>query len=347
MDEREKPKSGCRSGCLWCLVLAGGLAYGGHWLWKNRRDDVLKWKDKAVAWCLELLQNTGDGGGSNAAPPPVRAFQWVENDAPQHPRFASLPAPENLSLRNNGAEWWKKGENWTRTKMEDYDQLTEADKELILSWDERKPEMARMIGTVRERLVRIASAPAYAYDRKGFEWVQEDVEVLAHCLDIGDPLRLADRLPAMQSHVRAFMSSVRWRVGISHPTAPHVHSGAKENSWEPDDGYVFTSSSDNNLSVIYRGHAYRCGRCNGSGTVAEMIRCPKCQGKGKVPNPLVQGANFASAALEIANAFSKHPKPVRTQQINDPGIRCDVCGGHGTIRQAQACPDCENGTVWR
>ena len=352
MDEREKPKSGCRSGCLWFLLLAGGLAYGGHWLWKNRRDDVLEWQEKIAAWASSMRGENRDSGGSIPTPLasfPVSdpAFRENDDDASGLVPSTFRASPETPAPRRRGDDWWKKGENWTRTKMEDYDRLTDADKELILSWDDRKPEWVQMVGTVRKRLGRITSAPAYDYDRKGLERVQEDVEVLTHCLEIGDPLRLADRLPAMKSHARAFLTSVRWRAGIAHPTAPHVHSGAKENSWEPDDGYVFASASDNNLSVIYRGHAYRCGRCNGSGMVAEMIRCPKCRGEGKVPNPLVQGVNTASAAIELFNAFSKNPKPIRTQQLDDPGITCDVCGGHGSIRQEHACPDCENGTVWR
>lgn len=320
----------------WLLGLAviGGLGGGGYWLWENRYDDVVAWKERGTEWVSSLAS---------------KAKGWLAS--------VSLPSDAEKGAGTEfpgtkGDAWWKKGENWTRTKAANFDSLSDADNELILSWDERKPEIARILETVRETVAQITSAPAYSYDRKALARVQEDVEIMTRCLEIGDPLRLDDRQPSMENHVRAFMSGVHWRVGIPHPTAPHVHSGAKENSWEPDDGYVWSSPAqgDGNLAVSYRGHAHRCGRCNGTGTIIEPASCPKCQGKGRIPNPVVQAGNTISHAANTVNQvlsiFTGEPPPP-AQQVDDPGIRCNQCNGHGTVRLEQACPDCENGTVWR
>lgn len=327
---------GFLGGWLLGVAVTGGLAYGGHWLWENRRADVMEWKEQGVEWVSSLAAKAKPGG--EAAVPTSGA-----EEAPE--KWKAPPSAK-------GGAWWKKGANWTRTKMEgDEGSLTEAETKLILSWDERKPEMARKIWALQESMAKKTSSPAYAYDRNALAQLQGDVEVLTQCLEIGDPLRLADRLPETARHERAFLSSVRWKADIAHPTAPHVHSGAKENSWEPDDGYVFTSASQNDLTVTYRGHAHRCGRCNGSGSVAEMVRCPQCQGKGRVPNPIVQAGNTithaANTVNQVLSLFSGEPAPPPGRQMDDPGMRCDVCNGHGSIRQEQTCPDCENGTVWR
>lgn len=343
-------------GWLLGAALACGLAWGGHWLWENRRDEVLGWKERGTEWFSSLAEKgkgwtdagrAPSGAGERQSPPPPGTkddgMRKTASPPPQAPPPPVAKAPD----------WWKKGDNWTRTKAADLDDLTDGDRELILSWDARKPGIAGSLGTVRESVARITSAPAYAYDRKALERLQADLDVLARCLAIGDPLRLADRFPAMESDFRSFMSSVRWQAGIAHPTAPHVHSGTQTDSWEPDDGYVWVSASrnDGNLAVLYRGHAYRCGHCHGSGVIVETVTCPNCRGEGKVPNPVIQAGNIivgvGNAASFISAAFSGNPAPPPAQQIYDSGIPCGVCHGNASIPRERVCPHCENGTVWR
>lgn len=325
-DQTETPRRNRRKGCLLRFVVFVGLSFwGASWAWNNRRDVVLDWRCRAEGWYETLREK-------------------IATSVPEGPSATGAEEPVRHAA---GTPDWQRSDNWTRAKAANIDDLTEEDVALIERWDGDKAEMARMLSETRANMERYASGAAYSFDGRKLAALRRDLDVADHCVSVGDPLRLADRLPALEADARAFMATVRWRQGVSHPTAPHVHSGSRIDTWEPDDGYVFSTGVDGDLSVTYRGHAYRCTRCKGTGSVVRTLSCPQCHGKGVVPNPYVQAGNTAISMLQIANSFSKRPKPMRVNQLRDTGMTCQTCGGHGKIEQAERCPDCTGGTVWR
>lgn len=322
--------SGC--GCLLLLAVAIGILVVWH-----------RYSPSGDSADQRGFQEQYDEGGTDRNEPPQGS------GTPVRALVSSCASPQPASPDAQPAEEWQRAPNWTRAKAKHIDDLTEEDREAIYNWADDKESLREMLASCQDTFREISSQPAYQYDSAKLSESRRLAEAIQRCIDNNDPLRIVYQLRSpFESSFRAFTASVVWRQGVRHPTAPHVHSGNAKDSWEPDDGYVFASSASGDLSVVYRGHAYRCSRCKGSGSVVQEITCPRCQGKGRIPNPLVQGANLVSGFAELADSFSSHSRRSHSsQQINDPGLVCPQCRGNRTLRQTVECPDCENGTVWR
>lgn len=258
----------------------------------------------------------------------------------------AVPGPR--SAPSPGRQSWMASDNWTRAKAdEDIDSLTPDDVAAIESWDSDKRRAQELYDRIRATVSSVTSVPAYSCNARRLEELRKALDDLGECIERDDPLRLAyDVNGRLGAAANAWTASVQWRAGVPHPTAPHVHSGGSRNSWEPDDGYVFADNAAESLSVVYKGHPFRCNACDGRGYVRQTAICPGCQGRGRVPNPIAQTANTAITVLNLANALSKHPRPMPSQ-MHDPGITCSQCGGSRKIAQTVDCARCDGGTIWR
>lgn len=246
-------------------------------------------------------------------------------------------------------EPWTRAENWTRAKAADIDSLTADDIAAIESWDDQKPVLRVSYDELRAAVAGVVAVPAFRYDNGRLAALNAALDDFGRCLDGNDPLRIVyDVNPRVTAAANSWKASVRWQAGVRHPTAPHVHSGASRNTWEPDDGYVFANASSDSLDVIYKGHAYQCSNCQGAGTVLRRSTCPKCSGQGRIPNPALTALNTGAAIVDIANAFSSKRRSHRPiGRVEDPGLQCPQCGGRRQITERVDCPLCEGGTVWK
>jgi len=322
--------SGC--GCLLLLIIVGCFLFFRYR--QPRPGDFREQPTLEEQFAEE--EGFQDGSFKAQPPPPSVPSPTVRTPKPT----AGQPARQ--------VEEWMKAPNWTRAKARNIDDLTEKDREAIYNWADDKESLRDRLDAFNDTFREISSQPAYQYDKSKLDEARRLADAIQRCIDANDPLRIVYSLQTpFESAFRDFSASVVWRQGVRHPTAPHIHSGRSRDSWEPDDGYIFANASSGDLSVIYKGHAYRCSRCKGSGSIVQSVTCPRCQGTGRIPNPIVQGANIVSGFAELADSFSKHPGQHRARQINDAGLVCPQCNGHRNLQQTVACPDCENGTVWR
>ena len=331
--------SGC---CLGRLILIGALVWGAHWLWEHKHDELLELKNRAQEKAAAIVTSDGDRTDDSADAMMETGFQAGGAETRE------TGANQRSDVSPATASAWRHADNWTRAKAEHVADLTDADIRIIENWNSQKPIVVRRVGEIKEKLGKIiAFSPAYSYDKSSLAKLQSTIATVERCIAIGDPLRLEETVPAMTANAKAFFSSVKWRAGVPHPRAPHVHSGRAVESWEPDSGYIYASNRDDDLTVFYRGHPYRCPRCQGHGIFVQVLRCPTCQGQGRVPNPVIQGGRIVCTVLEMYNGFSRHPHYVSLPQLTDPGMVCGTCHGHGSIKQQIICTDCEKGTVWR
>lgn len=321
------------------------VAVFSAWAWKCRENevrDVFAWStaklDEAKAAVLSFASSVSAGRRADTAAVSAAGIPGADGAA----------APASAAAAK-GAAAWMKAPNWTRAKAANIDDLTQKDIDAIETWDAQKGELRAAYDELRGAIASVTSVPAFRYDSGKLSALGKALEDMGACLDGNDPLRMIyDAYPRVESAANAWRSSVRWQAGVKHPVAPHVHSGASRGSWEPDDGYVFANASSDSLDVIYKGHAYRCSNCQGTGSVTRRNVCPKCSGRGRIPNPALTALNTGAAVADLIGAFSKHGSrrpPIR--QVDDPGIQCPQCRGRTFVTERESCPHCENGTVWK
>ncbi len=337
--KKTKKRHWLRRAFLLLLLAIGAFA---AWTWKTHHGDFRAAADDLGRRFAELRTLAADQlAGASAR---VRyALEDARTDQNSGSRTtAASPA-------RSRTEPWMRAENWTRAKAADIDSLTPDDIAAIESWEDQKPILRSSYDELRAAVASVVAVPAFRHDNGRLAALNAALDDFGRCLDGNDPLRIIyDVNSRVTAAANSWKASVRWQAGVRHPTAPHVHSGSSRNTWEPDDGYVFANASSDSLDVIYKGHAYRCSNCQGTGTVLRRTTCPKCSGQGRIPNPALTALNTGAAIVDIANALSSKRRSHRPiERVEDPGLQCPQCGGRRQITERVDCPHCEGGTVWK
>ena len=222
--------------------------------------------------------------------------------------------------------------NISLAKMEHPETMTDDERRLAEEWEGAKPRYFAKLDQIKTAYAQ-KSVPPYRFNARYAEKLQGAIRDLENAVNYDDFLVVPERCDAATDALRRFESSCSWQAGVSRGNGTHMHSGYREGSWEPDNGYTLVNRGGQLAAM----QVSTCRNCRGVGYLIQKVSCPNCNGRGRVANPMAQIGDAMNLVGGILGAKKGRRMPNIPRQKAE--IPCSSCN-NGRVEQRIQCPNC-------